>query len=105
MGRGLIQKRQVLADPHLQIVSHAEDDHIRYYPSFRRAIPNFWANYPRVTHPFATLIKKFSSENLNFKNPVRLACLIHAASVRSEPGSNSPYEKFQNQHPRKDADL
>src|SRR5262249_30244546 len=24
---------------------------------------------------------------------VRLACLIHAASVRSEPGSNSPWEK------------
>ena len=25
---------------------------------------------------------------------VRLACLIHAASVRSEPGSNSPYKKL-----------
>ena len=25
---------------------------------------------------------------------VRLACLIHAASVRSEPGSNSPYKKY-----------
>ena len=27
-------------------------------------------------------------------HPVRLACLIHAASVHSEPGSNSPWKKF-----------
>ena len=27
------------------------------------------------------------------KEPVRLACLIHAASVHSEPGSNSPLQK------------
>ena len=26
-------------------------------------------------------------------HPVRLACLIHAASVHSEPGSNSPLRK------------
>jgi hypothetical protein len=26
---------------------------------------------------------------------VRLACLIHAASVHSEPGSNSPLQKFK----------
>ena len=30
---------------------------------------------------------------------VRLACLIHAASVRSEPESNSPYETFVDSHP------
>ena len=28
------------------------------------------------------------------RHPVRLACLIHAASVHSEPGSNSPFEKI-----------
>jgi hypothetical protein len=41
------------------------------------------ADYPRVTHPCATLLrpKPFL---------VRLACVKHAASVRSEPGSNSP---------------
>ena len=40
------------------------------------------ADYPRVTHPCATILtpKGF---------PVRLACVRHAASVRSEPGSNS----------------
>ena len=41
----------------------------------------------RVTHPFATLLtpKGFL---------VRLACVRHVASVHSEPGSNSPYQKF-----------
>ena len=28
-------------------------------------------------------------------NPVRLACLIHAASVRSEPESNSQKKEFE----------
>src|SRR3546814_15316496 len=35
--------------------------------------------FPRVTHPCATKPEGF----------VRLACVRHAASVRSEPGSNS----------------
>ena len=39
--------------------------------------------FPRVTHPSATLT---SPER---PDPVRLACVRHAASVRSEPGSNS----------------
>ena len=38
------------------------------------------AGHSRVPHPCATKHCCF----------VRLACLIHAASVRSEPGSNSP---------------
>ena len=61
---------------------------IRYYSSFRRAIPFFEAGYPRVTHPSAA-------------NPLpegsfiaRLACVRHAASVRPEPGSNSQFESF-----------
>src|SRR5205823_6731277 len=40
-------------------------------------------DYPRVTHPFAGLL------TLAGFLP-RLACVRHAASVRSEPGSNSP---------------
>ena len=40
----------------------------------------------RVTHPFATA---FISTCASIKT-VRLACLNHAASVHSEPGSNSP---------------
>src|SRR5690242_3756795 len=42
-------------------------------------------DYPRVTHPFAGLL------TLAGFLP-RLACVRHAASVRSEPGSNSPIE-------------
>ena len=45
----------------------------------------------RVTHPFATA---FISACASIKT-VRLACLNHAASVHSEPGSNSP-KRVQN---------
>jgi hypothetical protein len=40
----------------------------------------------RVTHPFATGFLMYCY----IRKPVRLACLNHAASVHSEPGSNSP---------------
>ncbi len=33
--------------------------HIGYYPHFRVAIPILAVNYPRVTHPFAAILKKF----------------------------------------------
>ena len=53
-------------------------------------IPHSRVDCPRVTHPFATLP---AGPKPDFR--VRLACLIHAANVRSEPGSNSPwYENF-----------
>ena len=57
---------------------------IRYQHLFRSVIPDHQADYLRVTHPCAT---KFKSK---LSNSVRLACVRHAASVRSEPGSNSP---------------
>ncbi len=50
------------------------------------------AHYPRVTHPCATKPNKY----YYISDPVRLACLKHAASVRSEPESNSPVKKFLN---------
>ena len=49
------------------------------------AVPVCRARYPCITHPSATK----PSSYCYFKGPVRLACLSHAASVRSEPGSNS----------------
>jgi hypothetical protein len=61
-------------------------DLMRYYSEFPRAIPLLRVCYPRVTHPFATKLLSYCYSS----NPVRLACLIHAASVRSEPESNSP---------------
>ena len=53
-------------------------------------MPRFRADCSRDTHPFATrnTISKL------FVFLVRLACLIHAASVRSEPESNSPLKKY-----------
>ena len=42
----------------------------------------------QVSHPLLTRSPLYSLPEGNFL--VRLACLIHAASVRSEPGSNSP---------------
>src|SRR6185369_6354276 len=41
---------------------------------------------PRVTHPCATKSRSKPPD------PVRLACVKRAASVRSEPGSNSPVD-------------
>jgi hypothetical protein len=49
------------------------------------AIPVSRVRYPCVTHPSATEPPQYCYK----EGPVRLACLSHAASVRSEPGSNS----------------
>src|SRR3954453_11002020 len=54
----------------------------RYYPLVRMAIPVPGVGYPCLTAPFAT------SPGSCPPGFVRLACLIHAANVRSEPGSN-----------------
>ena len=65
---------------------HAGRFLIRCQTRFHRLVPGPGAGSSRVTHPFATLLAI-----ANFL--VRLACLIHAASVHSEPGSNSPLLK------------
>src|SRR6266704_865395 len=54
----------------------------RYYPLVRMAIPVPGVGYPCFTAPFATFPQSCPQVL------VRLACLIHAANVRSEPGSN-----------------
>jgi hypothetical protein len=55
-------------------------------------MPDLTENYPRVTHPFATTVFQYCYR----PTIVRLACLIHAASVRSEPESNSPNKNLTN---------
>ena len=62
----------------------------RYYPAVGPAIPHRWTNSSRVTHPFAT----------GYCYPVRLACVRHAASVRPEPGSNSPSRSLDSVPPK-----
>ena len=65
-------------------VGMSRRDVMRYYNRFPGIIPHSRADYLRVTHPFATV----HPAEAGFL--VRLACVKHAASVRPEPGSNSP---------------
>ncbi len=63
---------------------------IRYYRHFRKgvapaAIPVSGVRCPCIPHPFAAI----QSSSYPLERIARLACLSHAASVRSEPGSNS----------------
>jgi hypothetical protein len=53
-------------------------------PKHSDIIPKFGVRYLFIPHPFAT------NHTLGYPivRSVRLACLSHAASVRSEPGSN-----------------
>ena len=51
-----------------------------------RGCPGARGRFPRVTHPSAT------GRSPEGPRPVRLACVRRAASVRSEPGSNSQLE-------------
>ena len=53
-------------------------------PRFRGLSPS----WRKVAHVLLTRLPLYSGPEGPFR--VRLACLIHAASVRSEPGSNSP---------------
>ena len=57
------------------------------YPGFPPAIPGRGAGCPRVTRPFAALCTAEAALT------ARLACVRRAASVRPEPGSNSPSKK------------
>jgi hypothetical protein len=55
---------------------------MRYCLQFPGGIPHQEVDNPRVTHPYATLLRIAPFL-------VRLACVKRAASVDSEPGSNS----------------
>lgn len=47
------------------------------------------AGRSRITHPFATLTQAET------RDPVRLACVKHAASVHPEPESNPPQKNMR----------
>ena len=51
------------------------------------SFPELFPTRGQITHVFLTLAPLFQGL---LPGTVRLACLIHAASVRSEPESNSP---------------
>jgi hypothetical protein len=52
----------------------------------------------QVSHPLLTRSPLYLLPEGSFL--VRLACLIHAANVRSEPGSNSPLSKANTDNPK-----
>ena len=59
----------------------------------------YGAGRSRITHPFATLTTKQS-----LMDPVRLACVKHAASVHPEPESNPPQKNhFMKRHRHDDS--
>ena len=59
----------------------------------------YGAGRSRITHPFATLTTKQSPVD-----PVRLACVKHAASVHPEPESNPPQKNlFMKRHRHDDS--
>ena len=49
----------------------------------------YGAGRSRITHPFATLTTKQS-----LMDPVRLACVKHAASIHPEPESTPPQKNL-----------
>ncbi len=51
--------------------------------------PPLLGRFLRVTHPSATRQRLTHPEGIVWPVTVRLACVRHAASVQSEPGSNS----------------
>src|SRR5881227_2414538 len=54
--------------------------------------PPLQGRFPRATHPCATPVRAEAPTS------VRLACVKHAASVRSEPGSNSHVHSVPEHH-------
>ena len=89
IAHGLIQSRQALRSPAFPLRAHA----VLAYVSIR--YPPRLGRFPCIPHPSAT-------RHPGSKLPcaaVRLACIRPAASVHSEPGSNSSLEVFGNCFP------
>ena len=59
-----------------------------------RSYPSPQGKLPRVTLPCAAVHSTNHSEEIKKELLARLACLIHAANVHSEPGSNPSYDCF-----------
>ena len=75
------------ADSHLWRPSFTPGRIIGHYPSFPMAIP-VWRVRSDALLPRLPLSPVPPQQAASAPDPARLACLIHAANVRSEPGSN-----------------
>ncbi len=67
---------------------------IRYYLQFPIAVPVSRVRNLRLTTPSAAVRQLLPPERFHKRLLARLACLIHAANVHSEPGSNPSYDCF-----------
>ena len=72
-----LQLRKVLRSPAFNLSSHA------VLATLSSSYPPQLGTFRCITHPFAT------RHQTEVRAAVRLACVKHAASVQSEPGSNS----------------
>ena len=97
LGEPLPHQQANRTQGHPQAESHLwSGDIIRYYRQFPAAIPGLGADTLRVTLPFAAV-------QIQCKHRIllaRLACLIHAANVHSEPGSNPSIKLLTAAKPR-----
>ena len=71
---------------------------VRVVSSISTGFPELSQSGGQVTHVLLTRSPLITQEQAP-KITVRLACVKHAASVRPEPGSNSPL-MFKTQHPK-----
>ncbi len=91
IGHGLISDRQARRSPPFGPSECPRQDVIRYYRRFRKGskLPTLSRCPRHITHVLLTRSPLYA---ILLQRIVRLACLNHAASVRSEPGSNSSIE-------------
>ena len=97
MDRGLISKRQVRRSPPLTPCAYTHKPHPVLIP-VSRGYPRLWGKLPTCYSPVCHWNNFRFNRSIIRNISVRLACLKRAASVRSEPGSNSPSYYFQ--HPK-----
>ena len=62
---------------------------LRFVSSISSGFPKLFQSLGQVTHVLLTRSPLITQEQA-LKITVRLACVKHAASIRPEPGSNSP---------------
>ena len=77
VGRGVLLRPKSLVRRHYSVL-----------PAVSRSYPDPQGKLPRVTLPCAAVHSINHSEEIKKELLARLACLIHAANVHSEPGSN-----------------
>ena len=89
MGRKLILKRSRSFLSSILLMNHWDHSVL---PAISSSYPHLKGRLPTCSSPV-----RHSRREASFSLAVRLACLRRAASVRSEPGSNSPLFYFK--HP------